>query len=213
MARELEKNPWLKIWVAPRATIRSVIEYNPNYRLGVLSWLYGFPILLHAAQNLSLANQLSLGMILIASIVLALVIGFVGITIGSALLFWTGKWIGGVGTFRQVRAAVAWANVPNVVNCLLWILLTLFFGSKLFYSTFAETAFVGYQLGVVTIAFLTQTVVAIWSFIILLKTLGEVQGFSAWKALLNFLIPFVMLVIALWAVAGIIMSFTGPTTT
>jgi len=38
----------------------------------------------------------------------------------------------------------------------------------------------------------------------LLKTLGEVQGFSAWKALLNVVIPLVIVVAAIWLVGWII---------
>ena len=38
------------------------------------------------------------------------------ISITAALFKWTGKWIGGEGTYQQIRSAVAWSNMPSAVN-------------------------------------------------------------------------------------------------
>jgi hypothetical protein len=48
----------------------------------------------------------------------------------------------------------------------------------------------------------------VWGFIILLHTLGEVQGFSAWKALVNVIIP-VVIVVGAWLLLGWIFMGTG----
>ena len=150
------------------------------------------------AQNFSLGEVLSFLPILLGALILSLFIGMLVITVISGLLSWTGGWIGGKASFLQVRAAVAWANVPNTVNILMWLLMVATFGNQVFTHSFAETPFIGYQLIVVFFAFLVQVMVAVWGFIIGLKALGEVQGFSAWKALLNVLIPFFMVMIGIW---------------
>ena len=197
-------NPWLQIWIEPRATIRSIVATNPKFRFTTLSAIYGFPIALNFAQNTSLANTLPIWAIILASLILCPFIGMIGISICAWLLKFTGRWIGGRGAFTSVRAAVAWSNVPSAVSILMWFVLLGVFGRQVFQKEFAETAFVGYQAGVVFLVFLIQTVVSIWGFILLLKTLGEVQGFSAWKALLNVIIPFVLIVAIVWVGAWLL---------
>lgn len=198
MGDKLSMNPWLKIWVQPRETIRAIVRANPKMYFPLLSGIYGFPMLLQFAQNLSLGEKFSSFTILIGALVLATFAGMLGITIVSWLIHWTGKWIAGIGSFERIRAAVAWSNVPNLINGLIWLFMTAVFNGRLFTKGFGEVAFVGAELQIVFFAFLAQVIIAVWAFIILLKTVGEVQGFSAWKALLNILIPFFTVVIALW---------------
>jgi len=196
--RSLERNPWLSIWVQPRETIREIIETNPKYRLFVLCALYGFPMAMSFAQSFSLGSQFPAWSLIIAGLVICTFLGYIGISISTWLLHITGKWIKGSGTFQTIRTAVAWSNVPNAVTAITWFILLGVFGGRIFYRDFSELTFVGYEAGVVFLIFLVQSIVSIWGFIILLKTLGEVQGFSAWKALLNVAIPFVIVVALAW---------------
>ena len=204
MAGKLNVNPWLDIWLEPRATIRAIVNYNPKYRFILLSTIYGLPMALNFAQSSSLIESLPLWAILVAALVISPFIGALGSTVSSLLLTWTGKWIGGKSNYDRVRSAVAWSNVPNTVTLILWVVLMVVFGNQVFSRGFSDTAFMGYEAGVVFIVFLVESIVSIWGFIILLKTLGEVQGFSAWKALLNVVIPLVIVVAAIWLVGWII---------
>lgn len=203
MGEKLSVNPWLEIWTKPRETIRAIVKFDPKYLFFLLSGIYGFPLVLQFAQNLSLGERASTLTLFVIALLLSVFIGMLGITIISRLLYWTGQWIGGRATYSHVRAAVTWSNVPNVVNVVIWLVMMGVFGARLFTRGFAEATFVGHELTLVFFAFLIQVVVAVWGFIIALKTLGEVQGFSAWKALLNVLIPFFMVAIGFWVVMWI----------
>lgn len=203
MGEKLSVNPWWEIWTRPRETIRAIVKFNPKYLFFLLSGIYGFPLMLQFAQNLSLGEQVSALTVFVIALVLSVFIGMLGITIISGLLYWTGQWIGGNAPYSNVRAAVTWSNVPNVVNVVIWLLMMGVFGSRLFTRGFAEATFVGHELTIVFFAFLIQVVIAVWGFIIALKALGEVQGFSAWKALLNVLIPFFMVAIGFWVIMWI----------
>ena len=206
----LECNPWLKIWVKPRETISEIVSFNPKYRLGILSALYGFPLLLHMAQMLSLGSTVSVAFIAIVSVILAFFVGMIVFAIGSYLLLWTGKWIGGRGDFASIRAAFAWSNVGNVFNSAIWIVLMSYFGSSLFDPAFASRTFIGNEMTLVLSVFSVQLVVSIWCFVLFLKTLGEVQGFSAWKAFLNLIIASLLVVAAsILFVWGLSWVFTG----
>lgn len=200
-------NPWLSIWVKPRLTIQRIIDTNPKFRFFILSFLYGLPTLFHTAQNLSLGTTISTTGIVIASIVLAGFVGMLGIFISTVLISWTGKWIGGTGNFQSIRAAVSWANAPNIVTILVWCLLIWSFHHKIFVLGY-DRELVGNRLVLDIITKLVIAVVAVWSFIILVKGIGQAQGFSAWKGVLNVMIPFFLVGIVVFFISWLI-SLTG----
>jgi hypothetical protein len=198
MAKHAEGNPWFSIWTQPRQTVRSIVKKDPKFRFALLSAIYGLPMALNLAQNFSLGVRVPLWAILTGSLIVCTLLGMIGISISTWLLHVTGRWIEGKGTYQTIRTAVTWSNVPNVVTILMWMILLCVFGQTVFNRQFSEAPFVGYQAGIIFIVFLIQVVISIWGFIILLQGLGEVQGFSAWKALLNVLIPFVIVVAIIW---------------
>jgi len=194
----IKSNAWLNMWTKPKETIREIVAFNPDHRFLFLCGIYGFPLLLNMAQSISLGEVWSFPLILVSALVLAIFGGWVGISLVSFFLFWPGKWLGGKASFKQVRAAVAWSNLPSFVNGLTWIALMAVFQKGLFFSSFFETPFQGGLLALVMVAYLIQFVMGIWSFFLQLFSLSEVQGFSSWKAFFNILIPFVIVTLVLW---------------
>jgi len=201
--KTLGVNPWTHIWFKPRETIQEIIQFNPKFRFVILSFLYGLPMLLHMAQNISLGERFTTGGISIVALILATFAGMLGLTIAAGLVYWTGKWIGGTGNYHQVRAAVSWSNVPNIISIIVWAILIFTFGKEVFMEDFGEQTFASTQMALVTGSLVIQAILSIWSFIILVKGLGEAQGFSAWKGVLNVLIPFFLVGILIWAVSWI----------
>ncbi|MES2344698.1 MAG: Yip1 family protein [Chlamydiota bacterium] len=211
MAGKLNTNPWLKMWVKPRETIREIIQVDPKYHIYLLSGIYGFATLLHFSQNFSLGAYLPWGAVLLGSLVFSVFIGLIGFGIAGKLIEWTGRLLGGKGSFQQIRAALAWSNVTNIVSILMWLLLVASFRGAVFLESFAESTFVGSALAVVLLAFLVQAVASVWGFVILVKSIGEVQGFSAWKGLLNVVIVFILVAIIVWILAWIFWWSQGST--
>lgn len=209
MAGKLQTNPWLKIWLKPRETIQQIVNFDPKYAFYFLSGIYGFNMLMNMAQNLSLGKEYSLSGILLGLVILSVFVGMLFISITSGLLLWTGKWIGGKGTYYPIRASVAWSNVPIIVNIILWLILVAYFKREVFIDSFTETPFFGKEMVLTTFVFLIQSVLSIWSFVIMVKGLAQVQGFSAWKGLLNILIPFFMVGIATWLISHFVWMMRG----
>jgi hypothetical protein len=208
MAKKAAGNPWLSIWTEPRKTVRSIVNTDPKFGFVILSAIYGFPMALNLAQNFSLGASVPAWAILLGALIICTLLGMIGITISTWLLHFTGRWIGGRGSFQTVRTAVAWSNVPNVVTILMGLIMVAMFGRAMFNPAFSATHFMGTQAGIVFIVFLLQAVASIWGFVILLVGLSEVQGFSVWKALLNVLIPFVIVVAIVWLL-GLVFAATG----
>src|SRR3972149_1436669 len=121
MGSKLGINPWFKIWIHPKRTVRRIVDTDPNYRLLCLSTIYGFPFLLQLAQSLSLSFFITWPLILLASLILAPFIVYLGISVMSGLYSWVGKWLGGRGDFKDVRTAVAWSYLPVSFTALSWL--------------------------------------------------------------------------------------------
>lgn len=208
MKEKLKFNPWLNIWVHPRTTIRAITQTNKNYRLLLLSTIYGFQLMLQSIQYFSLGQGNSLALILLFAIIFSIPVGYITFNVWSFFYYWLGKLIKGKGSFKEVRTATVWSSVPIVVvPCLSWIILMIFHGNSLFtlgYETQLTegAAILTGALGII------QFASWIWGLVILLHALGEVQGFSAWLGLLNVvlagLVMFILLFLIGWGVSALI---------
>ncbi|MEX0961343.1 MAG: YIP1 family protein [Simkaniaceae bacterium] len=201
MDKPLKRNPWFSIWTKPRETIAEIVEFNPRYRFIVLSFIYGLPWMLQFSQTFSLGTSWSMAFIVIICLILAIPVGALAMSFTSLLLLWTGKLLKGGASFIQIRAAVSWTNVPNVVNIIAWIILLLFFQNLILSRGFTMTSFVGFEKGLFIFLQLAMSVAGIWGLVIFLHALGQVQGFSAWMALLNAILIAIILVVAGYALA------------
>lgn len=184
MKEKLGVNPWLSIWTSPRKSIRTLIHYSTNHRIIALSAIYGFLYMLQLSHFLSLGTGNPLWMILLISIIFALPAGYIIFNVMSFFNYFLGKLIKGKGTFKEIRAATYWSSVPCVISVLLYIVQIVVFRNELFVAGY-ETQVMGGAALLTLIVGIIQRVITVWVFIIFLHALGEVQGFSAWMALLN----------------------------
>ena len=196
-------NPWFSMWLHPRRTIRQIVETNPDRLVLLLAAVGGIVEALINASSDSKGENMSLQAILLTALIGGPLMGVIGLWLGGALLRWTGGWIGGQADSRRIRATLAWANVPLVWSLLLWIPALLLFGAELFAtatpildaSTMLSGLYMVFSFGI--------GIVSIWAFVVFLHALGEVQGFSAWTALLNMLLAFLVILVPLLAIVGI----------
>src|SRR5262249_19222369 len=114
-----------------------------------------------------------------------------GIFIGPFLLAIVGGWLGGEGDPRDIRQAVAWSYLPYVVGNIPVTAALLFGGVSVFDPTGGGSIPV-----LLLILGLVAWVVTIWSFVLLIAGIAEVQRISIWRALASvciLMIPVLML--------------------
>jgi len=197
-------NPWTSIWTKPRATIQQIVETDPEKHVLALAAVAGVSSMLDRASIRNAGDEVNLGVILAAALLIGPLGGVIGLYLGAVLLRWTGRWIGGQGSTLNIRAAIAWACVPVVPAVLLWIPELLLAGSDLFTS---ETPRLDSNptLALVLLPLLALGFVfGFWGIVLLTKCLGQVQGFSAWKALGNCVLALLVVVVPFVAVAAIV---------
>lgn len=198
--------PFWAMWVKPRETIRKIVDKNPKMGFWWLSLLYGINFMFFLSQVFYLSRQLPLWGIIVGSLVLATPVGALLISIYSIIVLWLGKLIKGTANYSLVRAAVAWSVVTNIVNVVAWVIYIITFGSLVFLPSFHVMHFSGVSSIILTLCGWATLVAAIWSIVILVQALGEVQGFSAWMGLLNVVLASVAVTV-IYYIFGLIIQY------
>lgn len=206
----LGKSNWLTIWLSPRATIRRIVAKNPNRSLWTLAAIYGFSSLLGTFQSFSLGSVLGIVPLFILALVIAPIWGYIIFAIWSWMVSWTGRWLKGMGDFQTVRAAYAWSCVPILFSGLIWVVMLIVFGSALFAVPAGGQAIFPQAQAILLLALLLgKVVLSIWSLVIYLNALAEVQGFSILRAIGNVVIAGILLGIILGILSYICMVILG----
>ncbi|WP_312354526.1 Yip1 family protein [Aminipila sp.] len=183
--QEKQWNPWLSMWTKPRETMRDIINNRPKKYIHILAVIYGIFSSLDKAYLKNMGDELNLWSILLIAVLGGSIGGILYVYINASLIKLTGGWIGGKGSAEEIRAAIVWGSVPYFLVSLLWIPEIILFGEETFSSStpIIDSSF--FLASFMGIAGLIEFIGSMWAIIVGLKCLGEVQGFSAWKALGN----------------------------
>lgn len=202
-------NPWLSIWRSPRATIARIVAENPNRSLWLLAFIYGFASMMNTCQSVALGNAMSPLAILILSALIAPFYGYISFSVWSWFVSWVGKWFKGQGNFKQVRAAYAWSVVPISLNIPLWLLMVILFGHQLFMNFPDAPLLSNAQVTLLFAILIVKVVLAIWSLVIYINGLAEVQQYSILRALLNVVVAGIILSIILCVLWSLLIYAMG----
>lgn len=174
------ENPWLSIWTQPRATIRAIVEVDPERYILILAALAGFGETLGRASSKNFGDLFSPFSILMLTVIIGGLGGIISLYISGAILSWVGGVFGGEASDKDVRAAIAWSSVPLIASIFFWIPYLGLYGMEMFSS---QTPTIDSQPWGLLFFGIIEIIIAIWALVVYLKCLGEVFGFSAWKAL------------------------------
>jgi hypothetical protein len=203
------QSPWLSIWTHPRATIARIVSENPNRSLWLLAGIYGFCSLMNLFQSMALGSAMGPLGLLILAIIVAPFYGYVSFSIWSWFVSWVGKWFRGQGSFQTVRSAYAWSTVPILINIPLWLLMVALFGHQLFMNFPDAHLLPSSQVLLLFIISIAKVVLAIWSLVIYLNALAEVQKYSVLKAILNVVVAGVILAVIMFVIWSLLFYAMG----
>jgi hypothetical protein len=200
--------PWFTIWISPRATIRRIVDADPEKFVLGIAWVAGAL----AALDMEVSSQQmpggaafatdwisSLGPFGLAAFAFGLgVFGVAMLYILGGLYRWSGGVLGGTARTIEVRSALAWAQVPAIYVTILGVIAAI--------AAPAAPIQPG-QLPSFSLWSLARMALGAWALVIPLKTLGEVHRFSAWRSFSAMMLG--DLVIGAAAVAIVIAVFIG----
>ncbi|HSX13176.1 MAG TPA: YIP1 family protein, partial [Chlamydiales bacterium] len=141
--------------------------------------------------------------------------GYVIFSIWGWVILWTGKLFKGAGDFKSVRASFAWSNVPMIVSDIIWIITLAVMGASLFTAQQSGAgpsggANLAQGPAILLLAFaLIKVLMSVWSLVICISALAEVQRFSVLKAIGNLILSAIVVGIVIGVLGFAITSFMG----
>lgn len=184
-------NPWKSIWMHPKETMRHILDNYPTRFIHLLAIGGAFTRVVSFALN-----WYSWWLTGIIWVCLAIFSGLFFLYIFGGLLKWTGGWLDGKASYQDIRASIAWAQIPVLAFFIVEVIILAIAkgnGSSIFYAT-------------------ALFVFGLWSAIILLCCLAEAQQISFFKALINYIIASVILIAAIVIVVVMVTAFSGSGT-
>ncbi|MDO8430958.1 MAG: YIP1 family protein [Candidatus Binatus sp.] len=197
--------PFFTIWTEPRATIRRIVDTDPTRHTLALAALAPALATLESQWSKAIGNSGNISALwpigVVFAVAAAAVFGIGVLYLNGVVLRWSSGLLGGTATRTEVRAAITWSQVPSIVAGAITI------AALLTGAIVPPTAGAGGSLKaspqLIELGLLNG-ILAIWGFVISLKCLGEVNRFSAWRALGAVLIPLVILVVVIVVIARLV---------
>lgn len=175
-SNERQMSVWASLWIHPRLSLRRILEKDPCGKVLMLAMINGLiSALLWRYMIIAASDEKTL----LGSPLIAIAFAIGGALLGAFYLYFggwlyrlTGSWLGGKGSFIDVKCAMGWSYYPFTIASLLYFphLLLKFnpLGHLLSTSLFV--------------------IASIWAFVLWLELLGEAHRFSALKSLATLLI-------------------------
>jgi hypothetical protein len=206
-------NPWLSIWVEPKATISKLVaEKNPDRDLLWLAAIYGFSSMLNYFLAVLLNREVGLFQAYFLVAVLSPIWGYIGFSIMSFFVLISGKVFRGAGSFKEIRAAYAWSCVPRILDAGLWIVMALVFGKELLRGSPDVVMLTQGQHLILLMVQLIFGISLVWQIVIYVIGLAVVQEFHVWKAICNILLAGLCFGLILGIILFLLTQGAGGTT-
>ncbi|SDD05296.1 Yip1 domain-containing protein [Melghirimyces thermohalophilus] len=178
----VENKPGWAVWVRTRMTIRSRLEDPFPSRWGLFFIpLFGISMTLDQISFSEYGVWYTLSHLLLVSLPIGLAAGWVVWLLYGALFWGAGRLIGGEAGWKEMQWALVWALVPYTAKLIIWLFRMLCFGEETFtlYTPTIDNSFP--LLFLYFFFFIVDTVLTIWFYLILIKSVAEAHRFSAWR--------------------------------
>ena len=194
---------FINIWTSPRKTIRWINDNGYDRYVYLLIVLMSVASVVSNGYTEGLGDRWDLFSVLLFYVGIGALLGWIPTVIYVFLLSWTGKWIKGKADFRPLLNMTAFAYIPSVCLLANITLQILFWGNDIFKSDW-----VGYDEGwgaalFTVLTSLVQIVLSVWTLVIFIIGISEVQKFSIWKAILNALLPIFFILFVVFGLLAI----------
>ena len=186
---------FMKLWISPRKVFRFILEARYDKYKYIILFLAGVASALNRASSRNMGDHTHLIFILIGSVTVGGVFGWLTFYLYSALLSLTGKWLKGTANTSTLFRIFTYSVIPSVFSMVFLFIEIILFGNGVFQSDFDYLA-----LGIPSAIFFliistVQITLSIWSVVLLIIGISEVQHFKIGKSIISLLIPAFLIVI------------------
>lgn len=104
---EKKLNPWFSMWTKPRETLQFIIDSELDYMALLLVIILNADKTLSNASSWGMGDDMGMSGILMVALLSGLILRYPCLCIASALISWTGKWLGGKASSQNILSAIA----------------------------------------------------------------------------------------------------------
>lgn len=193
-----------KIWTSPRLVFRYLNDNRYDKFVNILLILAGITKAFDKASTRNMGDNLPLIAVLAICIIGGGLFGWISYYIYAALTSWTGNWLKGKGDTDSLLRMISHAMIPLIAAMILFIPQILVFGNELFqsdinvYSTGLLSTLIYYFI------FFIELSVSIWTIVLVVIGISEVQKFSIGKSILNMILPLLLIVVPIAMISFIL---------
>lgn len=193
-----DKEVFTKIWTSPREVFKFINDYHYDKYVNVLLFFAGISRAFDRASLKDMGDKTSLLAILVICIVVGGLLGWISYYIYAVLLSWTGKWIKGKGDTKSILRIISYAMTPAIIALIFLIPQVGIYGNEMFKSDgdILSAGLVGNIL--VYGSLILELVLGIWTIVLCIVGVSEVQKLSIGKAILNLILPFLVIMIPIF---------------
>lgn len=188
-----DKEIFTKIWTQPRRILKYIHEKNYAKYSYLLLYLIGLGNILDNASMRNYGDRMSM-ISIIGIAVFGALLGWIGLYIYSGFISITGKWIGGKGNTNGIFGIIPYCYIPSIISLVFLFTEILIFGVESFkyYSFVIEentTNFIIYYS-----LLILEGLFSLYSIVMLIIGVSEVQKFGIGKAILNIVLPILLVI-------------------
>jgi hypothetical protein len=177
--------PWLTLWFQPRRTFLYLSgHYNEKWNL-VWAALFGFGRALDQAASSSQGDVLPAELIFMIALISGPLGGIAVLYVVSVYFRWISGWFGGKASHEAVRSVFAWSLLPSAVTLACTVPFLIYFGQNWFINPQPISTPLAWSL--IMLLSGIGAIMTLWTLILIVIGLAEVNQFSIWKSLLSLL--------------------------
>ena len=189
-----EKDIFIKLLTSPREAFKFINDYKYEKYLYVLLFLAGMVRTFDRASTKNMGDNYSIWTIIAICVIFGGGVGWITYYIYSALISWTGSWMNGKGNTQSVLRVFAYAFFPSIFILILLIPQIAIYGNELFKSDNDLYSLASMESIVLYVILFVEFALGIWSLILCVIGISEVQKLSIGKSILNLLLPAILFV-------------------
>jgi len=172
-------NPWLSVWLRPRATIDAVLTNDPRRHVLLLAALFWIATLALRLIEIGWGVLLLDWRVVVCLVIGGAAWGVVALYVFGLLLRWTGLLLRGGASQVELRAVLAWGFVPVILSlAIVLVAVALLVVAQVLRQHPSATLTIGAEV--------FASVLGLWSVVVTMLMLGRVQGFGFWRTLANY---------------------------
>jgi len=190
-----DKEIFTQIWTKPKEVLSYVHDTQHDKYVIILLVFAGISKSLDRAVMRDMGDQIPLALILGKSIFLGGLLGWLTYYVYSALVSWTGKWLGGNADTNSILRVLAYAMIPSIVALFFVFLQIGVYGQEIFKAD-GDTTSGGMISQIIFFGSAAmELILGILTLIYCVIGISVVQEFGTTKAFFNLIFPILILLI------------------